>query len=182
MILTNWLWKSRRTAAALALYNAVVRHARAPDFYLRLGVPDTVDGRFDMIALHVYLVLRRLGRADDEDKRFAQALFDAMFMDLDRNLREMGAGDLGIGRKVKGLAAAFYGRIQAYDAGLEAGDGALDEALRRNLFRKSKPASWQVAAMTAYLQDQVRASEAWETPRLRAGEVAFGPPPEGEGA
>ena len=93
----------RHERAAHALYGAIVAAAREPAFYDRLGVPDTMDGRFGMIGLHAALVMRRLRTAGPEGQPLAQALFDLMFADLDRNLREAGVGDLSVGRHVKGL-------------------------------------------------------------------------------
>lgn len=160
---------------AAALYSAIVSQARRPVFYADLGVPDTVDGRFDMIALHAFLVLRRLRGEPTAD--LAQDLFDVMFDDMDRNLREMGAGDLGVGRRVKTMAKAFYGRIAAYDHGLASGDGALGEALRRNLYRKAEPAARQLDALVAYVRREAAALERHDMRRLIAGDLAFGPAP-----
>ncbi len=159
------------------LYGCVVSQARNPGFYLDQGVPDTVDGRFDMIALHAFVVMRRLGGAGEENARLAQAMFDAMFADMDRNLREMGTGDLSVGRKVKELVAVFYGRIKAYEAGLEEGKEELAQALRRNLYRKSTPGGEQVAQMASYLKREVENSQSWEPDKLIKGELNFGPPP-----
>ena len=123
-----------------ALYGALVAQSRRPEFYAKLGVPDSVDGRFDMIMLHLSLLLRRL---HGEDEALAQALLDITFDDMDRNLREMGAGDLGVGRRIKIMARAYFGRFRAYDTALEMGDGeALAEALARNV----KPADGLTAA------------------------------------
>ena len=106
-------------ASASLLYEAIVGQARRPEFYRGLGVPDTIQGRFEMIALHAFLVLRQLRADGPGAARLAQALFDLMFADFDRSFRELGAGDLGVGRRVKTLAKAFYGRLVAYGAGLD---------------------------------------------------------------
>jgi cytochrome b pre-mRNA-processing protein 3 len=159
-----------------ALYASVVAAARRPEFYAELGVPDTVDGRFDMIALHAYLVLRRL--RGEPAAEFAQAFFDAMFADMDRNLREMGAGDLGVGRRVKTMAKAFYGRIAAYDRGLATGGAALSEALRRNVYRKVEPSDGQLAALCTYLRSETAALDRSDAAQLTAGVVVFGRPPQ----
>ena len=106
--------RARRDSARL-LYAAVVARAREPVFYTRFRVPDSLDGRFDMIALHAFLVLRRLKEEGADGAALGQALFDVIFSDMDRSLREMGAGDLGVGRRVKRMARGFYGRIAAYD-------------------------------------------------------------------
>lgn len=121
---------------AEALYIRVVRQSRKPVFYEEYGVADTIDGRFDMIILHVFLVLRRLKVEGEPTDSLGQALFDAMFVNMDSSLREMGVGDLSVGKRIKRMATAFYGRVEAYDAPLIAGDrAALSDALARNLFR-----------------------------------------------
>jgi cytochrome b pre-mRNA-processing protein 3 len=167
--------------AAERLYASAVEQARAPAFYLHCGVPDTVDGRFEMIALHVFLVLRRLRQGGAGASSTAQALFDAMFVDMDRNLREMGVGDLGVGRRVKAMAKAFYGRVAAYDRGLdqEAGAGALDEALLRNLWRGVAPAPEALAALAGYMRREAQSLAAQTLAGLIEGRVAFGPAPSG---
>src|SRR5512135_2803202 len=103
-------------AEATRLYDAIVSQARRPEFYEGGGVPDSIDGRFELIVLHAYLVLRRLRAAGGAGEPLAQALVDVLFADLDASLREMGAGDLGVGKRVKRMATAFYGRIGAYEA------------------------------------------------------------------
>ncbi len=137
-------------AAAARLYASIVAQARHPDFYTAGGVPDSIDGRFEMVALHGYLVLRRLRGAGGEAERLSQGLVDALFADMDASLREMGAGDLGVGKRVKRMATAFYGRLAAYEAG--EGGGDLSEALRRNLFGTVMPKPGQLAAMVAYVE------------------------------
>ena len=168
-----WRRSRRQAAVARQLYGEVVRQARQPVFYGALGVPDTADGRFDLIALHAFLMLRRLRRDHGETRHLAQELFDLMFVDMDENLREMGIGDLSVGKRVKGMAKAFYGRIAAYESGLDDGDAVLAEALRRNLFRKIEPAEGQVAAMAAYVRRAATALDAVAVDRLMAGNVRF---------
>lgn len=167
--------RRRREQAAHDLYVAVVEQARRPEFYERMGVPDSVDGRFDLVVLHAFLVMRRLRAAGEGGKPLSQALFDLMFADMDQNLREMGVGDLSVGRKVKQMAKAFYGRVAAYEAALD--DGArLEEALARNLYGTvDRPETGHVAAMARYLRAQHDhlASQPLET--LSAGRVAFAP-------
>lgn len=121
---------------AEALYTRIVRQSRKREFYADLDVPDTLDGRFDLITLHVFLVLRRLNAEGNSEENLGQALFDVMFMNMDTSLREMGVGDLSVGKRIKKMASAFYGRVAAYDAPLLAGDCAgLSDAIARNLFR-----------------------------------------------
>ena len=133
------LW-SRNTAkkqVADAIYAAIVAQARRPSFYRDAGVPDSLDGRFDVLVIHAFLFLRRLKREGETAAEVGQLVFDAMFADLDQNLREMGVGDLGIAKRVRKMASAFYGRTAAYD---EALDGysedpqPLELAVKRNMF------------------------------------------------
>jgi cytochrome b pre-mRNA-processing protein 3 len=160
------------------LYRAIVEQARQPAFYSECGVPDTPDGRYDMIVAHVVLVLRRLRRAHSETKDVAQALFDLMFADMDQNLREMGVGDLAVGRRVKAMAKAFYGRLAAYDFALSNEDDAgLQSALRRNLFRKATPTEAQVAAVSAYVRREAARLDGESIDFLVAGRLRFGVAP-----
>lgn len=130
------LFKGRDTKrAASTLYDSIVEQSRRPELYTVLGVPDTIDGRFDVLVLHVHLVLRRLRRDGDETADFAQALFDALFFDMDRTLRAMGVGDMSVGKRVKDMIRAYYGRVAAYETALQASDdAALLDTLRRNVF------------------------------------------------
>ena len=119
-----------------ALYCACVAAAREPHLYAGLGVPDTLDGRFDLVGLHAFLVIRRLQAQPPPGPDIAQSVFDSMFRDMDRTLREMGVGDLSVGKKVKVMWEAFHGRATAYASALEqADDEALQAALARNVWR-----------------------------------------------
>ena len=123
------------------LYGAAVAAARAPAYYLDYAVADTLQGRFDLVGLHVALLIRRL-RHDPapEGQTLAQAVFDAMFNDMDVNLREMGVGDMSISKRVKRMWEGFHGRAQAYEAALDAADPqGLAEALIRNLWAGVAP-------------------------------------------
>jgi cytochrome b pre-mRNA-processing protein 3 len=122
-----------RDAAELA-YRRVVEQARQPGFFADIGVPDTIDGRFELIAVHAFLYLHRLKREQPKAGPLGQRFFEAMLSDFDRSLREMGTGDLSVGREVKRMAQASYGRIDAYERGFAQSDSALKAALGRNLF------------------------------------------------
>ena len=160
------------------LYGAAVAAARAPGYYLEYGVPDSLPGRFDLVGLHVALLIRRLRHdADVAGKDLAQAVFDAMFNDMDVSLREMGVGDMSIHRRVKTLWEAFNGRAQAYEAALDAGDAtALAEVLLRNLWAEAAPgdatAPARLAARAMAL-DAALASR--EMAALRQGRLEFPP-------
>ncbi len=163
---------------ARKIYAALVKQARQPAFYLSCGVPDTPDGRFDMILLHAVLVMRRLKRDHDKTADLSQAVFDLMFADMDQNLREMGIGDLGVGKRVKAMAKAFYGRARAYEAGLEEeGTDALNRALARNLYRKTSPDAAQIAAIADYMRSEARRLDETDIDSLAAGNLMFGPVP-----
>lgn len=133
------------------LYGAAVAAAREPWFFQALAVPDTLDGRFDLVGLHVALLIRRLRQdPDPRGAALAQAVFDAMFADMDINLREMGVSDLTVGKRVKRMWEAFHGRCLAYEAALDAGDvPALATALERNVWRAETAASPPPAAALA---------------------------------
>ena len=176
MPLSRLLRNSAGEAPVERLYQAIVAQARTPAFYAALGVPDTLDGRFDMIALHVFLVLRRLKAEGEGGRALAQALCDRFFADLDRSLREMGAGDLGVGRRVKAMAQAFYGRVAAYDAALNGDDATLGEALKRNLFGTVMPGAEAISAMAGYVRREAAALAAQPYASLAAGTIAFGAP------
>ncbi len=163
--------------AARRLYICVIKQARQPGFYLYCGVPDTADGRFDMILLHAFLLLRRTKRDQDRTADLGQAFFDLMFADMDQNLREMGLGDLAVGKRVKGMAAAFYGRIQAYEDGLAGNETALVDSLRRNLYRKTEPDDSQLSTVSDYMRREAVRLDEIDTDRLLKGELDFGPAP-----
>jgi cytochrome b pre-mRNA-processing protein 3 len=115
-----------------AIYGMIVTQAREPLFYQDLGVPDTVEGRFDLLLLHLWMVLRRLKPMED-GTRLCQALFDHFCNDMDANLREMGVGDLTVPKRMQAFGEAFYGRAAAYDLALAAGEASLAHALDRNI-------------------------------------------------
>lgn len=129
------LLKRPDTETAFAVYGSVVAQAREPAFYLDVPVPDTVDGRFEMIILHVFLLIDRLRGQGDKAAELCQQLFDTLFDDMDRSLREMGVGDLSVGKKINTMAEAFYGRAGAYQDALDNEDREeLVGALTRNIF------------------------------------------------
>src|SRR5215469_3651954 len=111
-----------RARTIAALYGAIVAQARRPIFYLAFGVPDTAEGRFEMIALHVALLCRRLGREGEAGRSLSQGVFDMFCRDMDHNLREMGVSDLRVPKTMRKLGEAFYGRLEAYDRALAADD------------------------------------------------------------
>jgi cytochrome b pre-mRNA-processing protein 3 len=172
--LLGLILRDRHERAGFELYGAAVAAARDPFFYTSLGVPDTLDGRFDMVGLYTFLIIQRLTREPAPGPALAQAVFDAMFGDMDVNLREMGVGDLSVGRKVRVMWEAFHGRSVAYTAAMEAGDvTALDAALSRNVWRDEPPHEWAVATLRRIVLSQDNHLRAQTLAGLRRGKVEF---------
>jgi cytochrome b pre-mRNA-processing protein 3 len=167
------------TGPARALYAAIVARAREPLFYARFGVPDTLDGRFDLLTLHAFLVMEGLKATGKEGESIATVLATIIFAGFEDALRDLGVGDLGIGRRIKAIADAFYGRLEACGA---AGDEtALDRVVRRNLYRGAAERGREAAALAHYIGETLARVTAPECSRdLLAGSVAFGPLPEFE--
>ena len=162
--------KDPMKARAAEVYDALVRAARKPGLYGPQGAPDTVDGRFDMITAHAILLFRRLRGEGEAAGELSQLVFDRMFDDFDAALREMGTGDLSVGKKIREMGEAFYGRAKAYEDALNAGDeAALAAVIERNLFAEDgegvedagepadTPPSQAATRISAYLMASARA-------------------------
>jgi cytochrome b pre-mRNA-processing protein 3 len=168
--------RSPKTDSIAALYGAIVAQARLPMFYVEFGVPDTLEGRFDLIVLHLVLVLRRLGGAGERGADFGQRLFDAFCRDLDGNLREMGVGDLAVPKRMRQFAEAFYGRQAAYIAALVA-DGPRDfeKALARNILQ-AEDIDHRAARLARYARAADRQLDALDDADLLGGVADFPDP------
>ena len=166
--------RGKHERAGFQLYSAAVAAARDPYLYATLGVPDTLDGRFDAIGLYVYLAIRRLSAVPEPGPEMAQAIFDAMFSDMDINLREMGVGDMSVGKRNRAMWEAFHGRSAAYAAAWD-DPAALEEALTRNLWRGGEPPAGAGAALArlARRQDVGLADQSIEA--MSRGEIHFVP-------
>ena len=164
--------RSRHERIGFTLYSAAVSAARAPVFYTTLGVPDTLDGRFDMVALHASVLIRRLRSLPAPGPSIAQAVFDAMFSDMDTSLRELGVGDMTVARNVRAMWEAFHGRAMAYEAAMDSKDPeALASALHRNVWRGAEaPGAAALAQTTRRLIQALAATSAQD---LFAGRVSF---------
>jgi cytochrome b pre-mRNA-processing protein 3 len=150
----------------------IVAQAREPLFYQRLDVPDTVNGRFEMIVLHLWMVLRRI-RDIPDGAPFGQALFDFFCSDLDANLRELGVGDLTVPKRMQAFGEAFYGRAAAYDQALEQGDEAFAKALCRNILNGfGLDKARQIAT---YSNEAIAALARLDESKLRSGSWRFPP-------
>ncbi len=180
-------------AVVTRLYDEIVRATRRPDPYMNWGVPDTLDGRFDMLVLHAFVVFRRLGalmqeeaartRTDDsrtESFSLSQALFDHMIRDLDTNLREAGVSDMRIGAKVKARTKAFYGRVAAYEAGLAADDddATLRDALDRNVYTTVQAPPEGLAELARYLRNLALVADTWTWDVMAHGDIVLAAPSE----
>ena len=158
-------------AAGRALYAEIVTQSRTPGLYADLGAPDTVEGRFELYSLHVYLLLERLKGQGEQAGETAQALFDTYLSALDHSLREMGVGDLSVGKKMRKLGEALYGRMTAYEEPLRAGDAVtLAAGLARNVYESADAAAGTALAEYAIASrarlaeqsfDAVAAAPAW---------------------
>ncbi|MHB2265580.1 ubiquinol-cytochrome C chaperone family protein [Aliihoeflea sp. PC F10.4] len=157
------------------LYDRVVVAARQPTFYADWNVPDTPLGRYEMMALHMFLFLHRTRSATGSLAEVAQELTDEFFKDVDHSLRELGIGDVGVPKRMKKLARMFYGRAESYGAAVDAGDRAvLMEALSRNILPGGEP--WpQAGNMADYIMASVDALRGQSDDALAAGEVVYLP-------
>ncbi|HVW92144.1 MAG TPA: ubiquinol-cytochrome C chaperone family protein [Devosia sp.] len=167
--------KSSESEPVLAVYAAIVTQSRQPRFYAEWGVPDTVTGRFDMLSLHLALLLRRL-RDETAARGFSQALLDLFLADMDRSLRDLGIGDLSIPKRIKKMNGLFFGLLTRLDAALASGEAAaLEDVLIRNIYGGAAcPGAGllaaYVAAETARLAGQ--SAEAIMAGRIEMGEAA----------
>jgi len=136
-----------------ALYGMIVAQARSPEFYRGYGVPDTVDGRLDMIVLHMVLVLRQLTKPHGALPSSGQRLFDRFCQDMDDNFREMGVGDFAVPKRMQKVGEAFYGRAKVYESALaDDSPGPLEMAVARNVFGAAEP-TLGVRRLAAYMRD-----------------------------
>jgi cytochrome b pre-mRNA-processing protein 3 len=137
---------AERRKFAESLCASVNARARGPEFFGALGVADTMDGRFDLVALHAWLVLKRLDKQGARD--LAQDVTDRLFTGFDEALRDLGVGDLGLGPRMKKFANAFYGRMQAYGAATN--EDELADAILRNVYRGEDAGREQARKLAAY--------------------------------
>jgi len=160
--------ETRKTSDAL-LAGAIAR-ARRPVFYEKLGVADTIDGRFDLLALHAWLVLDRLQQQGAD--ALSRSMVDGLFVQFDEALREQGAGDMGMGRRMTKMADAFYGRLKAYREAAD--EKALADAIVRNLYRGDTSKVEAARALAIYAAS---ARESLSHMDLNTGAPDFGPEP-----
>lgn len=162
-------------AAGRTLYSGAVAQSRAPGLYRALGAPDTVEGRFEIYTLHVMLLLDRLRGEGAQAAEVSQALFDAYVQALDHALREMGVGDLAVGRKMRRLGEAFYGRGKSYDAAFAAlpDTEPLEALLTRTVYAEAPETP--VEGLRDYILTQRAALADQPLGPLLAGHATWGP-------
>lgn len=165
-------------APARTAYLRVVEAARQPVLYARFGVPDTVDGRFEMIVLHAVLLVRRIKGTGEPADRFGREFMSHLFDDMDRNLREMGTGDMRVGKRIKQMAEAFYGRAAAYQAALDGVGELLADVLSRNVYPDGDPRGAPVSALATEVERQAAGLQAQDLAAILEGRVVFAGPGE----
>lgn len=168
--------RKRQDDTISAVYGAIVAHARSAAFFRSYGVPDTVEGRLEMIVLHAVLVLRRLAAAGERERALGQGIFDLFCQDMDNNLREMGVGDLGVPRHMRRIGEAFYGRSAAYEQALEAEDPQrLAGAIAKNIF-SSDALTADAERLAVYVRKTVEMLAAADVAALDRVPLAFPEP------
>ncbi len=175
MILAQW--RKRRSNRLLIdqLHGKIVAAARHPALYAEFGATDTFEGRFEMMTLHAGLVMRALCRLPGYGAELAQELADSVFRHFDIALREIGISDIGVPKRIKRLAEAFYGRNKAYGEALDSADSEdLTKALARNVYGDGD--AGKAGALAAYMRQCERALAAIPLETFAAGEVAFPEP------
>ena len=171
-MILNLFRKNRATEAVYAVYAATVAQSRQPKFYAEWNVPDTVTGRFDMISLHMALLFRRLRKEGKAVDDFAQAVFDLFFKDMDRSLREMGVGDLGVPKRIQKMGNIFFGLLAAMSEAMDRDDvEALQAVLSRNIFDGATGP--HVVALAEYLMAEDKALAAQPGAAITGGALIF---------
>lgn len=167
------LWRDRHQKARF-LYGSIVTQARSRTFYADWGVPDTAEGRFEMIALHLVVVLHRLAHAGEQGQRLARSLTETFAVDVDDNLREMTVGDLAVPRHVKRAVGALHERHKSYLAALAGSDdGPLAEVLKPRLAAAGPSESLDVRQICGYMRRVSRALDLTPSADVLAGRIAW---------
>lgn len=175
----------REKEAAERIYAACLQAARQPALFTAFAVADTLQGRFEMLTLHLFPVLHRLMHAPGDDPALARLVSEAFVNDMDAALREIGVSDVAVPKRMKTLYRSFAGRIAAYKSAIEAGGGALEAAVARNVYPDAESdadgRSGQCALELAnYLDEAVAAMRTASLDSLRGGDAPFPPPPANE--
>ena len=158
------------------VYKKIVVLSRDKNFYLKLNVPDTIDGRFDMLLLFTILVVFRLSKIKPDGKVLAQQLFDRFFLDLDYSLRELGVGDVGVSVKIKNMASAYLGRQKVYSNSFENNDiEFLINSLNNNVFRNTRINKINTKKLALYCFKTLKKLKNYKNSEMLAGDFEFPP-------
>jgi cytochrome b pre-mRNA-processing protein 3 len=174
--------KKKNQQIVAAIYDRLTASSRHPALYEAMGAPDTVMGRFEMIAVHMVIFFRRTGQGGPAVRDLAQEIVDAFFEDIDHSIREIGIGDMGVPKRMKKFARMFYGRYESYAAAIDAGDReALRAALARNIYPPQhdgspNPAARDVTALSDYVISRAGDLMSVSDEEILAGQVAIRPP------
>lgn len=174
-MITRLLGRSRADEQVAAnLYASIVAQARQPALYSDFEVPDTVDGRFEMVVFHLVLLFHRLQAEDTPGQAIAQRVFDVFAIDMDTSLREMGVGDLGVPKRMKDVGRSFYGRLETYGKAIAESDrDSLTDALQRNLAPEGLAASPDCTALANYAISSAGHLRSAAFDDLAAGRLSF---------
>ena len=170
--------RSQITHIAEDLYSCAMLNTREEGFFKEAGVPDTFDGRFDLLLVHIFIIFHILmaGRSH-KSKAVLQALFDRMFDDMDQTLREMGAGDIGVSRQVKRMMDAFNGRIHAYQEAVSSGNlgDSLQQVLMRNLYgtHEKQVSRKELVCMEAFVTANITDKSLERVDKILQGHILF---------
>jgi cytochrome b pre-mRNA-processing protein 3 len=170
-VIFDRLFRRKPVEPALALYATIVAAARQPKFYADWGVPDTLDGRFDVLVMHMYLAIDRLKDFGVPTANLRQVLTDTFFAQMDATLREVGVGDLTVGKKVRKMAEAFFGRVTAYNAAIEKADDSLTAAVARNVFNDTP--NHHAADVAMWMRQAKARLQSQNLEDLAAGRIEF---------
>jgi len=154
------------------IYGAIVTQARQPDFYAKLGIPDTPAGRYEVVVLHLFLILERLGTPASPAEELPRALIEAFVSDMDDSVRELGTGDVAVGRKVRRAAAGLYERSRDYRMALAGDPQQLGRVLSRHVFGR-EGVDWQSRALAAYVRTAAASLADQAEAQVLAGQIAY---------
>ena len=170
----NRLRKPAHPRVEQDLYRELVARSREKIFYREWGVADTIDGRFDLLVLHAFLIFDTLKGQGPEAKELGSKLADVIFTGFDEALRELGISDFGMGRRIRNMADAFYGRLHHY--GLAGTTAELAAAVQRNLYRGESRRAREAAGLATYMSG-ARQRLKLDIAAILAGKPDFGPLP-----
>jgi cytochrome b pre-mRNA-processing protein 3 len=166
-----------RQKLARTLYAQCVEQARLPVFYTELAVPDTFDGRFELTVLHTGLLVTRLSECEPEKEKLSQAIFDDMFVNMDRTCREIGIGDLSVPRHIKRMMKALKGRTLTYIQAIAQGPEELADALARNMYGTvARPPDRVLESMSSYILEVQAVLALQDFESFSAGRITFPQP------